>query len=61
MSKRMFKTPELMPVADARKSIGNGLKVKEIDLKMVEVQYQNKTSDGSLRFPVFIRFRKDKD
>ena len=39
MSKRMFKTPELMPVADARKSIGNGLKVKEIDLKMVEVQY----------------------
>lgn len=28
---------------------------------MVEVQYQNKTSDGVLRFPVFIRFRKDKE
>lgn len=29
--------------------------------KMVEVQYQNKTADGSLRFPVFIKFRPDKE
>jgi len=29
--------------------------------KMIEVQYQNKTEDGCLRFPVFIKFRPDKD
>lgn len=27
----------------------------------VEVQYQNKTTEGSLRFPVFVKFRPDKD
>lgn len=29
--------------------------------RMIEVKYQNKTPDGSLRFPVFIRFRPDKE
>jgi DNA ligase-1 len=29
--------------------------------KMVEVQYQNMTPDGRLRFPVFVRMRPDKD
>lgn len=29
--------------------------------KMIECQYQNKTKDGALRFPVFIKFRPDKD
>jgi ATP-dependent DNA ligase len=29
--------------------------------KTVEIQYQNKTAKGSLRFPVFVRFRPDKD
>jgi DNA ligase-1 len=29
--------------------------------KTVEVQYQNKSKDGALRFPVFIRMRPDKD
>lgn len=29
--------------------------------RVVEVQYQNKTPDGVLRFPVFVRFRPDKD
>ena len=28
--------------------------------KTAEIQYQNKTSKGSLRFPVFVRFRDDK-
>lgn len=28
---------------------------------VAEVQYQNKTSGGSLRFPVFIKFRQDKE
>jgi DNA ligase-1 len=27
--------------------------------RTIEVQYQNKTSKGSLRFPVFVRFRDD--
>lgn len=27
----------------------------------IEVKYQEKTEDGSLRFPIFIRFRPDKD
>ena len=29
--------------------------------RMIEVQYQNKTEEGSLRFPVFIKFRPDRD
>ena len=29
--------------------------------KAVEVEYQNKTPEGALRFPVFVRFRPDKD
>jgi DNA ligase-1 len=29
--------------------------------KMIEVQFQNKSSAGALRFPVFIRFRPDKE
>lgn len=29
--------------------------------RVIEVQYQNKTPDGSLRFPVFIKFRPDKE
>jgi len=29
--------------------------------KMIEAQYQEKTPDGALRFPVFIRFRIDKE
>lgn len=29
--------------------------------RVVEVQYQNKTADGALRFPVFIKFRPDKE
>lgn len=33
----------------------------EIIGKMIEVQYQNKTVDGTLRFPVMVRFRPDKD
>ncbi len=32
----------------------------EILEEMIEAQYQNKTPDGKLRFPVFIKFRKDK-
>lgn len=28
--------------------------------KLIEVQYQNETKDGSLRFPVFMRVREDK-
>lgn len=32
----------------------------EILEEMIETQYQNKTPDGKLRFPVFIKFRKDK-
>ncbi len=28
--------------------------------QIIEVKYQEKTKDGSLRFPVFVRFRKDK-
>jgi DNA ligase-1 len=28
--------------------------------RIVEVQYQNKTRTGSLRFPVFVRFRADR-
>ncbi|MFA5395708.1 MAG: hypothetical protein WC346_06785 [Methanogenium sp.] len=27
--------------------------------QIVEIKYQEKTKDGSLRFPVFVRFRKD--
>lgn len=37
------------------------LKRNELPNKMVEVQFQNKTRDGSLRFPVFIKFRPDKE
>lgn len=29
--------------------------------RVVEIQYQNKTAEGSLRFPVFIKFRPDKE
>lgn len=29
--------------------------------RMIEIQYQNKTAKGSLRFPVFVRLRPDKD
>lgn len=29
--------------------------------KMIEVKYQNKTEEGSLRFPVFVKFRPDRD
>lgn len=29
--------------------------------RVIEVQYQNKTPDGSLRFPVFIKYRPDKE
>lgn len=32
----------------------------DIKGEVIEVQYQNKTPDGKLRFPVFIRFRQDK-
>lgn len=32
----------------------------ELPGRIVEVKYQEKTKDGSLRFPVFIRFRPDK-
>jgi DNA ligase-1 len=32
----------------------------EIVGKIVEIQYQQKTNDGSLRFPVFLRVRDDK-
>lgn len=32
----------------------------ELPGQMVEVKYQEKTKDGSLRFPVFMRFRSDK-
>lgn len=37
--------------------------VKRNDIvgSVVEVQYQNKTPDGSLRFPVYIKFRSDKE
>jgi len=33
----------------------------EIVGSMIEVKYQNKTEEGSLRFPVFVKFRPDKD
>lgn len=39
MKKTVYKTPELMPVEQARKQIGNGLKIEEVELKKVEVQY----------------------
>jgi DNA ligase-1 len=29
--------------------------------RMIEVQYQNKSESGALRFPVFIKFRPDRD
>ena len=29
--------------------------------KMIEVEYQEKSPDGSLRFPVFVKFRPDRD
>ena len=33
----------------------------ELTGRMIEVKYQEKTQDGSLRFPVFMRFRPDKE
>lgn len=33
---------------------------KKVIGKIAEVKYQEKTRDGSLRFPVFVRFRDDK-
>ncbi len=36
------------------------LKRKDLCGKMIEVKFQEKTRDGSLRFPVFMRFRPDK-
>ncbi len=51
--------------------VGSGFSDKQRDLiwgsrdthlgRTVEVKYQNKTPDGKLRFPVFVRFRGDKD
>ncbi|MCP6727353.1 MAG: hypothetical protein KJI69_05090 [Patescibacteria group bacterium] len=35
-------------------------KKDELPGRIAEVKYQEKTKDGSLRFPVFIRFRPDK-
>lgn len=50
--------------------VGSGLKDEErIELwnrreeligQVIEVKYQEKTKDGSLRFPIFIKFRPDK-
>jgi DNA ligase 1 len=34
---------------------------KDLIGRMMEVQYQNFTKDGRLRFPVFVRFRPDKE
>lgn len=51
--------------------VGSGFSDKQRDLiwaardthlgRTVEVKFQNKTPDGKLRFPVFVRFRGDKD
>lgn len=51
-------------------NVGSGLKDEErIDLwprreeligKLIEVKFQEKTKDGSMRFPIFMRFREDK-
>lgn len=51
--------------------VGSGFSDEQRDLfwknqknmigKMVEVQYQEKTPDGLLRFPVFIKMRPDRD
>jgi len=35
-------------------------RASELPGQYIEVKYQEKTKDGSLRFPVFLRFRKDK-
>ncbi|MHB8407762.1 MAG: ATP-dependent DNA ligase [Acidiferrobacterales bacterium] len=34
---------------------------KKLTGKMVEVQYQNFSADGSLRFPIYVKLRPDKD
>ena len=51
-------------------NVGSGLKDEErIELwprrdeligKLIEVKFQEKTKDGSMRFPIFMRFREDK-
>lgn len=33
---------------------------KEVIGRVIEIKYQDKTKDGSIRFPVFVRFRDDK-
>jgi DNA ligase 1 len=58
-------------VDGVRSKVGSGFDVEQrerfwknpglIKGHMIEVQYQNKTPDGKLRFPVFIRLRPDKD
>lgn len=43
---------------DQREELWN--RREELVGTFIEVKYQEKTRDGSLRFPVFMRFRKDK-